>query len=341
MARLVALIERLEDLSHVLMWSHMESERSGGGGGGGGNPFGSSGGDESTRRSRCSSSRGSASPSRRRSCPTAPCASTLASTRALHLRAARRARAGPAPRAAARAHRCSTRRATPSSSSRRSRSRCASTTRRSRCSHSCSSSQALDGVARQRDRRPPLPLRRPPLAGVPRAPSLAACLNLLLLRWLARDLRGGVPPLRRVRSDGPHARTRSSSGSCSPRSRTTSSPKRTRCACASRSPRARARRQCPRRGAWRRAAALYLAKFEFIPASCQLSAHDELTLLRAHGARERGAKSRVAFLDAAFDAHRSRRTRAASVNNPPLSSAAARGDASRRLPDRPAAVRRL
>ena len=44
MAKLVALIERLEDLSHILMWSHMESER---GGGGGSNPFASSGSGDS------------------------------------------------------------------------------------------------------------------------------------------------------------------------------------------------------------------------------------------------------------------------------------------------------
>ena len=48
---------------------------------------------------------------------------------------------------------------------------------------------------------------------------------------------------------------------------------------------------------------LYLSKISHIPASCQLSAKDELTLLRAYGqTSDPTTRARMSFLDAAHDA---------------------------------------
>ena len=68
--------------------------------------------------------------------------------------------------------------------------------------------------------------------------------------------------------------------------------------------------------------ALYLAKLSLIPAACQLSANDELILLRAFGASAPGARARVAFLDAALDASLAQDAAAAAAQNNPFASAA-------------------
>ena len=132
-------------------------------------------------------------------------------------------------------------------------------------------------------------------------PSLAACLNLLALRWLARDYEAAFALCPACVSDSLLAADEkqlwelfaSFDDDVEPETHAL----RLRLSLAARS--------CPEMPTpWSEPEqlSLYLTKLAFIPASCQLSAQDELTLLRTHGASSAEARSRIAFLDAALDA---------------------------------------
>ena len=153
-------------------------------------------------------------------------------------------------------------------------------------------------------------------------PSLAACLNLLILRWLARDFEAAFALCPACATDTPLTADERQLwdllGSFDDDIEPEAHACRLRLSLATRS--------CPEMApAWDVAEqlSLYLTKLSFVPASCQLSAPDELLLLRAYGAASAEAQARVAFLDAALDAALAQEmAQQAAAHNPFASSAA-------------------
>ena len=173
-------------------------------------------------------------------------------------------------------------------------------------------------------------------------PSLAACLNLLLLRWLARDFEAAFALCPACVTDLPLTPDEKQLWACLGSFEDDVEPE----THALRLRLSLAARACPDMPTpWNESEqlALYLAKLPFIPASCQLSAPDELMLLRAHGddpksAPKRGSASelraRIAFLDAAIDATRASEA-AAQASNPWAESAPAQPQLTAIYPQRP------
>ena len=134
-------------------------------------------------------------------------------------------------------------------------------------------------------------------------PSLAACLNLLVLKWMARDFEAVFHLAPACATDSALApdelqlwqSVMKLDDDLEPESHAC----RLRLSLATRSCSAMVEATSWDVG---KQLALYLAKLAFIPAACQLAAPDELTLLREHGASLPETRARVAFLDAALDA---------------------------------------
>jgi len=145
-------------------------------------------------------------------------------------------------------------------------------------------------------------------------PTLSATLNLLVLKWLARDFEAVFHLAPACAVDGALSPDELQLWQCVMALEDDVEPEAHAC----RLRLSLATRSCAAMVAeinWTvpQQLALYLNKLQFIPASCQLAAPDELILLRDYGAELPETRARIAFLDAAIDATLAKE---ASANNP-------------------------